>query len=66
MQGAQHDEGIDGGPGQFGGHILGNAGQAQHMDLELLSGRPHRLKVLARVVLQAQDQGCVLARVKDG
>ena len=39
MQGAQHDHGIDGGAGEFGGYILGNAGQPQHLDLKRLPGR---------------------------
>jgi len=51
MQGTQYGDGIDGGAGQFAGHILGNAGQTEHLDLELLSRCLHGLKVLTAEVL---------------
>ncbi|OOO03323.1 MAG: hypothetical protein USCGTAYLOR_00455 [Chromatiales bacterium USCg_Taylor] len=57
MQGTQYGDGIDGGAGQFAGHILGNAGQTEHLDLELLSRCLHGLKVLTAEVLQAENQG---------
>ena len=65
MQGAQHDHGIDGGAGEFGGYILGNAGQAQHLDLKRLPGRLHRLEIAAAVMLQAEDEGLARHRFPD-
>src|SRR5919202_518489 len=47
----------DGGRGQVRGNVLGDARQAQHVDLEPVPGCPHRLEVLARVVLHAERQG---------
>ncbi len=57
MQGAHHDDGVDGDQGQLRGHVIGDAGQAQDLDMQFLAGRPDRLQVLPAVMTQAQLQG---------
>ena len=38
MQGSQHLDRADGGAGEFGRDILGDAGQAEHADVQGLPG----------------------------
>jgi len=65
LQGTQHDQGSDSGPGQLFGHILCDAGEAQHMDVELLPSRLHRFQIPTGEVLQAENQGLASGRLLD-
>ena len=56
MQGAEHIDRFDGRQGQFGAHIVGNRGQAEHADLQFLSARLLRTQVVGAEVLQAEHE----------
>src|SRR5918995_6431999 len=58
-QGSQHDDRLDRGAGKLGRDIIGNAGKAQHMDVERLPGCTHRFEILAAVVPQTEVQTLV-------
>jgi hypothetical protein len=57
LQNAEDENRIDGGARKFGGHIIGNACQSEHVDLKFLSSRAHCLKVFSRVALQPKRRG---------
>jgi hypothetical protein len=54
VQGAEDMDGRNGLPRQFRGHVIGDAGEAQHLDVKHFAGRLHCLEVSARVLSQAQ------------
>ena len=58
-QGSQHHDRLDGGAGKLRRDVRGDAGKAQHMDVELLAGGAHRFEILAAVVAQTEVQALV-------
>ena len=56
MKRAQHRHGGDGGLCQRGRHVVVDAGQAQHADLQRLARRLHGLELRAAKALQPQHQ----------
>ena len=54
MQRAQHLDGAIVGARQFGRDVGGDAGQAQHLDVQRLARAPRGLEVGAAVVPQAE------------
>ena len=56
MQGSQHGDGGNGGAGQIGRDVLGDAGKAQNIDVQHLSGPARRFEVLAAVISQTELQ----------
>jgi len=66
LQGTQHDQRSDSGPGQFGGHILCDACKTQHLDVELLPNCLRRFQVLTGNMLQPENQGLAGDRLLNG
>ena len=54
VQRSQHDDGSDGGAGEFRGDIRCDSGEAQYVDIEHLSGATRLLEVLAAIIPQAE------------
>ena len=54
VQGAEDMDGRNGPARQFRGHVVGDAGEAQHLDVKHFAGRLRGLEVQARVLAQAQ------------
>ena len=56
VQRSQHNDRGNRGAGKLGGHITGNAGKSQHVDVECLPGCAHRFEILTAVVPQTELQ----------
>src|SRR5687767_9131910 len=56
VQCSQHFDRADRRPCEFGGDVIGYAGETQHVDLERLPGSADLLQVVARKVPQAKIQ----------
>src|SRR6266478_4152879 len=54
VQRSQHNDRGNRGPGKLGGHITGNAGKSQNVDVECLPGCAHRLEIFTAVVPQTE------------
>ena len=54
---SQNDDGLNGRAGEFGGYVLANPDQTEHLDLQLLSGPFDDVEILAREGPQSQHQG---------
>src|SRR3984893_7161306 len=54
MKGPQHRDRGDSAPGQLGGDIRGDGGQAQNIDLQHLAGAARRFEILAGVISQTE------------
>lgn len=65
LESAQDSHRFDGGKRQFRRHIVGNAGQANDLDLESLPRRHRRLEIGAAVVLQANRERLAGHRLPD-
>jgi hypothetical protein len=56
MQSSQHGDGGYCGASKLGRDVLGDTGEAQHIDVQRLAGSPRRFKILAAIVPQTQVQ----------
>jgi hypothetical protein len=55
-KGAQHHDGGDGLGGELRGHVIVDRRQTEYLDMQLLSGCPQALELLAGVPLQTEHQ----------
>src|SRR5258708_405751 len=56
VQGPQHGDRGNGGAGEIGRDVLGDAGKAQNIDVQHLTGPPRRFEILSAVVSQTKFQ----------
>src|SRR5882672_9902504 len=56
MQSSQHTDRANGGASKLGRNVLGDSGKAENIDVQHLTGPPHRFEVLAAVVPQTEVQ----------
>ena len=56
VQGSQHDHRRDGGARKLGRDIQGDAGKAQHMDMQHFAGSTRRFEIFAAVLPQTEVQ----------
>jgi hypothetical protein len=56
VQRSQNNDRGNRGAGKLGGHITGNAGKSQNVDVERLPGCAHRLEIFTAVVPQTELQ----------
>src|SRR6202011_5323848 len=56
VQCSQHNDRGNRGAGKLWGHITGNAGKSQHVDVECLPGCTHRFEIFTAVVPQTELQ----------
>ena len=57
VQRSQHNDRGNRGASELGGHITGNAGKSQHVDVERLPGFAHRFEIFTAVVPQTEAPG---------
>src|SRR5437867_1676392 len=56
VQRSQHSDRGNRGAGKLGGHITGNTGKSQHMDVECLTDCAHRFEIFTAIVPQTELQ----------